>query len=287
MQPTGVFVGAATLDLHYLLPTAPPPNTKGPAQRFGLYAGGPATNAAVAFAHLGGRARLYTEVGSHPLGAVIADDVGRLGVEMIDMIGGTDAVPMVSAIITTGDTGDRTVVASHYPNEGMSTGFDGEIPAGAGILLVDGFLMAAAVEAARLASDSGIPVVLDAGSWKPGMDDLLAHIDIAICAADFQPPGTTGCEEAIDHLFGRGITRVAVTGGGQPIRYRDGESTGEVPIEAVPVVDTLGAGDILHGAFCYYLAAGSSFADALGAAAEVATASTRSFGTRAWMHPAG
>ncbi len=283
MQPTGVFVGAATLDLHYLLPRLPESNTKGPARRFGLYAGGPATNAAITFAHLGGRARLYTEVGTHPLGVVIAADVGRHGVEMIDMIGGTEAIPMVSAIITTEDTGDRTVVASHFPDTGVSPGFDGEIPTGTGVLLVDGFLMAASGAAARLATERGVPVVLDAGSWKPAMEDLLPLVDIAICAEEFRPPGTTGCEEAIDYLAKGGITQVAVTGGDQPIRYRDGAAAGEIPVATVPVVDTLGAGDILHGAFCFHLAAGSGFTDALGSAAEIATASTRTFGTRAWM----
>ncbi|MCJ7725239.1 MAG: PfkB family carbohydrate kinase, partial [Acidimicrobiia bacterium] len=176
MQPIGVFLGAATLDLHYLLPRFPSPNSKGPAETFGLYAGGPATNAAVAFAHLGGSARLFAEVGGHPLGTAIKAEISGHGIEVVDMIEGADALPMVSSIITTTDSGERTVVASHYPDSGSSTGFDGRFPAGTGVLLVDGFLIEAAVEAARRAAALRIPVVLDAGSWKAGMERLLPHV---------------------------------------------------------------------------------------------------------------
>jgi len=47
-------------------------------------------------------------------------------------------------------------------------------------------------------------------------------------------------------------------------------------------VDTLGAGDIFHGAFCHFILQ-ESWEDALGKAAEVASHSCRYFGTREWM----
>jgi sugar/nucleoside kinase (ribokinase family) len=49
------------------------------------------------------------------------------------------------------------------------------------------------------------------------------------------------------------------------------------------MVDTLGAGDILHGAFCHYHVAGQSFPQALRSAAEIATLACRHLGTRAWI----
>lgn len=57
----------------------------------------------------------------------------------------------------------------------------------------------------------------------------------------------------------------------------------------VEVTDSLGAGDIFHGAFSHALARGDGlldeygFAWALGFAADVAAHSCRTFGTRAWM----
>jgi sugar/nucleoside kinase (ribokinase family) len=47
-------------------------------------------------------------------------------------------------------------------------------------------------------------------------------------------------------------------------------------------VDTLGAGDVLHGAFCHYFALEPDFEGALRQASEIATRSCQTLGTRAW-----
>jgi sugar/nucleoside kinase (ribokinase family) len=281
--PIGAFVGAATFDLHYLLAEPRPPNSKGPAERFGLYAGGPAANAAVTFAHLGGRAFLFAEIGAHPLGRAIAADLEDCGVAVTDLTPSSAAFPMVSSVITTGATGDRMSVSSHYPDTGTATALPGPLPDGTAVLLVDGFLQRAGKAAAREARGRGIPVVLDAGSWKPGMADLLPLVDAAVCSADFHPPGAAAGMGVLDAVAGYGVPRIAVTRGAEPILYRDGPDGGEIPVPRVPVVDTLGAGDVFHGAFCFHLAAGAEFPAALAGAARVASHSCRSFGTRAWM----
>lgn len=280
--PVGVFVGAATLDLHYLLAETRPPNSKGPAERFGLYAGGPAANAAATFARLGGRAVLFSEIGGHPLGRAIVADLEACGVAVHDLAPGSAAIPMVSSVITTAGTGDRMSVSSHYPDAG-SADLSQPLPDGASVLLVDGFLQRAGTAAARQAREQETPVVLDAGSWKPGLPNLLPFIDFAVCSADFHPPGTADPAEVFDAVAEYGVGRIAVTRGAAPITYRDGPEHGEVPVPQVPVVDTLGAGDVFHGAFCFHLAAGAGFRDALAGAARVAAHSCRSFGTRAWM----
>ncbi|NET50891.1 MAG: sugar kinase, partial [Merismopedia sp. SIO2A8] len=46
--------------------------------------------------------------------------------------------------------------------------------------------------------------------------------------------------------------------------------------------DTLGAGDIFHGAFCHYILQ-QNFTESLVAAAEIASNSCKFFGTRRWM----
>ncbi len=282
MEPAGVFVGAATLDLHYLVPEGRTPDSKGPALRFGIYAGGPAANAAVTFAFLGGGARLYTEIGSHPLGRIITDELASRLVEVIDLTD-RDELPMVSSIFSFDGSGDRMSVSSHYADAGTAAALPDPLPEGTAILMVDGFLRDPCLDAATRARSMGVPVVLDGGSWKPGMDDLLPLVDVAVCSADFFPPGITTSETVLDDLQERGIGRVAVSRGGDPLLYRDGSTGGELPVEPGPVVDTLGAGDVLHGALCRFLAGGLSFEMALARAAAVATRSCSGFGTRAWM----
>jgi sugar/nucleoside kinase (ribokinase family) len=51
-------------------------------------------------------------------------------------------------------------------------------------------------------------------------------------------------------------------------------------------VDTLGAGDIFHGAFCHYLLECNDFLLSLERAGEVASLSCTSLGTRAWIEQA-
>jgi len=61
-----------------------------------------------------------------------------------------------------------------------------------------------------------------------------------------------------------------------------------IAVTKIRAVDTLGAGDIFHGAFCYYISQpGYEFREALSAAAHVATFSCRDPGTRWWMEKFG
>ena len=95
------------------------------------------------------------------------------------------------------------------------------------------------------------------------------------------PQGPLG--NVMAYLDRQGVRYRAITRGERPLLYRTPEDNGEIAIEAVEVVDTLGAGDILHGAFCYYYAKDHQFVPALLHASQVATLSCQAFGTRSWM----
>src|SRR5262249_1342223 len=64
--PHGLFAGLATLDLVHTLERPLGPDEKSVALRQDIAAGGPAANAAVTFAALGGDAVLGTAPGAHP-----------------------------------------------------------------------------------------------------------------------------------------------------------------------------------------------------------------------------
>ena len=124
-------------------------------------------------------------------------------------------------------------------------------------MLLDGHHPALALAAAHAAHAAGVPVVLDAGSWKPVLPALLPHVTAAVCSADFAPPGATGDLDAMAHdLLAAGPDFVAVTAGPAPVRWWAGVDHGSVEVPAVPVRDTLGAGDVLHGAYAFAVASG-------------------------------
>jgi len=284
-RPRGLFVGLATVDVTYPVDEIPRRNRKisVPAQH--VSAGGPATNAAVTFAFLGGRTSLVTAVGSHPLASVIRSDLQRFQIAPHDMARYRQEVPPISSIMVLRGTGERTVVSANAAAfSQISAKFNSRWLTGVQIVQVDGHYMNLCITAARAARLRGIPVVLDSGSWKEGMEELLQFVDIAICSNDYLPPDCRDVDDVVEFLEGRTIRKIAITREAREIRFVDGARRGSVAVEKIRAVDTLGAGDIFHGAFCYFACQpGYGFRDALAAAARVAVFSCRYPGTRSWM----
>lgn len=86
-SPVGLFVGLTVLDVIQLVTEPPGPDDKITALDQVVAAGGPATNAAVTFAALGGHALLAAPVGEGPLAALVRADLAACGVELIDCTG--------------------------------------------------------------------------------------------------------------------------------------------------------------------------------------------------------
>jgi sugar/nucleoside kinase (ribokinase family) len=148
--------------------------------------------------------------------------------------------------------------------------------------LLDGFVPELAVPLCREARRRGVPVVMDGGSWKPGSGEILAHVDCAIVSERFRPNGKE-VPDVLTAIHALGPAQAAVTRGERALSWSDGTRRGEIISPTVEAVDTLGAGDIFHGAYCHFRAAGAGFGSSLQRAAEVAAQSCRYFGTRAWI----
>ncbi|KYC41679.1 ribokinase [Scytonema hofmannii PCC 7110] len=283
MPINGLFIGLVTLDLIYLAESPPKNNQKIVAVDYTVAAGGPATNAAVTFGHLGDRATVLGIVGSHPMTQLIREDLANYKVGIIDLDSTTQNPPPVSSIIVTQSTGERAVISINAVKtqaSGKSISLD--VVQNVNIVLMDGHQMTVGIAIAQMAKIKNIPVVIDGGSWKPGFEELLPFVDYAICSANFHPPQCKSEEEVFAYLSQVGIPHIAITHGENPIQYRIDGKRGVLNVPSVRAVDTLGAGDIFHGAFCHYILR-SSFTDALEQASHVASLSCQFFGTRRWM----
>jgi sugar/nucleoside kinase (ribokinase family) len=91
-------------------------------------------------------------------------------------------------------------------------------------------------------------------------------------------------EDVTAYLLKKGVKKAAITRGEKPIIANEGEVNLLVEIPKVKMIDTLGAGDIFHGAFCYYYAKNKDFHESLKQAAEVAAVSCKYRGPRTWMN---
>ncbi len=295
--PVGAFVGLATLDLVLGVEHVPGPDEKIVATSQLVVAGGPAANAAVAFAWAGGRPRLLAVLGGHPLAAAALLDLQANGVAVVDADPGRAAPPTVAAILVTTGTGARAVV-SHTDRstagapEAAGQRLVAELLDGTRIVLADGHHRALAVPLARAARARGIRLLLDGGTWRPAFDELIPGAEAVVASAAFRPPGAgPAADGVLRAILARGARFAAITAGSDPIRWRDAAGrTGSLEVPAGEVIDTLGAGDVLHGVMAALLAAEPGDASttddlvaALAEGARVASASCAYEGTRAWL----
>lgn len=289
--PSALFVGMATLDLVQRVARPPGRNEKVLSQAFLLAAGGPAANAAVTASVLGVPSVLVSAVGHSALGEAVRADLARYGVELIDRSAEPAATPPVAAITVTVD-GDRSVVS---PGGVLSVDPTGLVQvlaeAGPAVVLSDGHYPALALPILAAAAGRAVRV-LDAGSVKPGTDALLTAVDVVVASDDFRPPGCHSAQDVLAALADAGVRWAAVTRGRDPVLYRWGERLGQVEVPRAEVVDTLGAGDVFHGALVAALARAGTAPDGLdevdpdallAVAASVAATSVATMGTRAWI----
>lgn len=236
MAPRVAACGLTTLDLVQYVDRLPGPDEKVQARSARIEFGGPAANAAFTAGALGLRSRLLTCIGRSALSSVLSDSLQDTRVEVVDAAAHRDWQPPVSSVAVTG--GQRAVISLNAASRPVAA-LPPDALDGCSALLVDGHHLPLCIEAATQARMSGIPVLLDGGSWKPGIERLIPLVDAAVLSAHFSAP------EPIDWRD----RPVAVTDGPAPIRFRLGPRTGTVPVEPVDTIDTLGAGDVFHGAW--------------------------------------
>lgn len=138
---SGVFVGLSTIDLVYEVDEFPLTDSKVTARSQATYAGGPATNAAITFRHLGGNAALVTSIGQHPLTAVIRDELNMHDVKASELSPDRFDLPAISAVAVNAK-GQRNVISANASRVSeYSDQVDLNLLKSTSVVLVDGHLM--------------------------------------------------------------------------------------------------------------------------------------------------
>lgn len=282
----GVFAGLATLDVIHRVGRSPGPNEKITALAQFVAAGGPAANAAVTFAALGGEAQLLTALGQGQVARTIAEELAGVGVEVIDIAPGLrDAAPVSSIAVLEG-TGERSVIGGDAAGVRMTAPESkllDEALEGADVVLLDGHHPGLARAVLAAATEQGTPTVLDAGRWKPVMQDLVWSVTDVVASADFRTPGALTLEATTAELRSRGTSTVVTTAGSEPVRWSHGPRNGLIEVPRITAVDTLAAGDVFHGAYAYALAAGADIEHRIRFASAVAATRCSMVGPRSWL----
>jgi ribokinase len=246
--------------------------------------GGPAANAAVGLARLGASVTWAGAVGSDALGR---EQLDELAAERVDVHGANvvaGAASFVSFILVDRATGARTIFSAPAgrplaPAEGA------RIPAPRPhLVLVDGWGGRAQRRVAELARAAGIPVLLDAGSLRDEVLELVPLAEVVIASMPFADAlsGDGRHDAALAALRAMGPRLVAVTRGKRGCVAAAEGSSEPFEVAALPVeaVDTTGAGDAFHAGAAWGLLRGRTWESALRFAAAVAACKCRRVGAR-------
>lgn len=291
--PHVLFAGRTTLDALYWLDALPQEDTKVFARAFRIAPGGPACNAALTHALLGGNVTLLSAVGKGPWADLVRDELDRHDIRLVDLAPTQYETPLTTVLVNS-TTSSRTIVnppAAQIEVPPLEGRWDSTWGASPEVVLTDGFYLEETLPLLKSCRDSGAALCFDGGSWKSGTEALAPLLTAAICSERFALPGAVpDCETTLGWFAAQKVPFVAVTRGPRPIVGVDRGRRFEVGIDPVEAIDTLGAGDVLHGAFCYHFAITRDFEESLRRAAEIATQSCQGLGIVHWAdsrHPGG
>lgn len=260
--------GIAALDTIYPITTPLVAGEKHRCPRVETVLGGNAANAARAINRLGGRAELLVRLGADATAAAIRAELDAEGV------GHALSPPLPgcqtsrSAILIEPD-GARTIANMFdpaFPEE--AEWLPETLPRQVRAVLGDVRWEAAALRLFNLARVGGIPGVLD-GDRAP-KDRRLLEVASHVAFSRQGLVELMGIEDAAQALRAFADAHattsgqvVAVTDGARGVFFIDGAELRHVPAPRVAAVDTLGAGDVWHGAFALALAEGQPLEQAL------------------------
>lgn len=280
---SGIFLGLISLDVTSITAFPIPKNRKFKGLPVTLDTGGPAANAARAFADLGGNA-WFASFGDVTPAASVLWAMYREANPTIEAVRfAATGDPTIANILVAEDNGDRSILANGQPVADSLDSFSAPV-SDADIALLDGYHFSEFLPILKDLKAAGVYTVLDGGSWK---DDVAAHLDLIDCAIlsnDFKVPGEA---DPVAFLQDSGVANVVITNGGKAIRAHVGQNQLYFDPPVKTAIDTLGAGDMFHGAFCYHFSRTRDIEFSLHKAAVYASESVTHFGLRSFFERNG
>lgn len=256
--PKIVCIGQAVVDIVMTVETMPRRAEKYRAQDAAIVGGGCAANAAVAVARLGGRAIWGGRLGQDEIGDLI---LRGLEAEQVDcaLAKRLETGRSSFSTILIDSAGERQIVNFRDPDLAEDADWLGQaLPQDAAAILADTRWGPGAAVAMTAAQRLGVPGVMDA---EAPVSVAMAALELASHVI-FSAQGLTdltgeedlpaGLKQARDRLPGF----VAVTDGQAGVYWLEEDGLANEPGFPVDVVDTLGAGDVWHGAFALALGEG-------------------------------
>lgn len=262
-----VGVGLNATDTLLVVPRFPAYAGKVPFEEEILSPGGQVASALVACARLGLRARYIGTLGDDERGRIQMESLRASGIDL-EYVQIRRNCPNQSAyIIIDRATGERTVLWKRPECLRMDPAeIAPEQILCARLLHIDGHDTPAVERASRIAHGAGIPVTVDVDTIYHGFDRVLPYVDYLVASSEF-PLQWTGERDPFTALrtmqreYGMRVAAMTLGAHGC-LALAAGRFVYE-PGFVVNAVDTTGAGDVFHGAFCYAVLQEMPIRDAL------------------------
>ena len=283
IRPRILCIGMPVRDLTFRVQGVPGRGSKENADHYEEICGGNALNAAIAVVRLGGRASLCGPMGDigESSSRYIFEQLAHEGIDAAHLVHMGGLATSISAIMID-PTGERTIVTFRDP--GL---WKVELP-DADTLLADCHAILAESRCAEFCTDlcaearrRGIPVIVDADRAMSLREGLLTASSHLIFSSEplQETAGIADDGEALKKVAKLTPSFLAGTRGARGTIWLDeAGNLQETPAFPVHTVDTLGAGDVFHGAFALAVTEQRELRDALRFASAAAALKCTRFG---------
>ena len=262
-----VGVGLNATDTLLIVPHFPAYAGKVPFEEEHLSPGGQVASALVACARLGLRTKYIGAVGDDERGRIQLESLQGTGINLDHVLVRAGCPNQTAYIIIDRSTGERTVLWRRDDSlKVLPEEISDEMISCARMLHIDGHDTPAVARAAEIARSHGIPVTVDVDTIYHGFDKVLPNVDYLVASSEFPTAwtGETDPFRALESIQNRyGMKVAAMTLGPHGALAREAGRFHYAPAFVVNCVDTTGAGDVFHGAFCYAVLQGMAMRDAL------------------------
>ena len=277
-------IESPVVDMNVNVDKLPRPNQGERVRMVTYQGGGKVSSGMVASARLGASCAMIGTVCDDSSGRFLRKDFVDHGINVDNIITREGQRTFMSIVLSDKETGGRSIMG--YPGT-MSPITDEEINWDAIRQARYLFIANASdltVKAVDIAKENGVKVFIDADHYTDAIRDLIPKIDVFVGSEFFYDSmfNDDNYEKNMREVMAMGPQVVVFTFGERGcVGISADEPYFELPAFKVDVVDTVGAGDVYHGAFVAGLAAGRTVKDTARFASAVSAIKCTRIGGRA------
>jgi ribokinase len=294
----GIVLGSFAVDMTGRAPHLPVPGETVKGSTFRQGPGGKGFNQCVAAHKAGAAVTMVTKLGRDSLAHVALDVMAELAMPQEQILFSGEAATGVALIMVDECSSQNQIVilpgaCATITREEVQA-LAPQIREASYLLLQLEINQSANEQAARIAKESGVRVIVNTAPYQPVSDEFLRGTYL-VTPNETEAQALTGiavtreadAARAAAVLFEKGVENVVITLGSRGVYYSGGGASALLPAFSVPAVDTTGAGDAFNGGLLTALLEGKDLREACVFASALAALSVQKPGTTPSMPSRG